>query len=240
MRNAQHVRYSGKVTNLSFQRARSAENKLQRRNDLVEAARSLALQSGVASVTLTAVADRAGVHHSAVRRYFSSHKDVLLHLAAAGWTRWSDTVRDALEGQPPATARAVAGVLASGLAADPLFCDLLANVPLHLEHDVDIERVREFKRESHAALMSMAGAIEQALPGIGARGALDIVTAANALAATLWQVAHPPEVLAQAYTEDPAIAPTWALDFVATLTHLLTATCVGLLAQAPDSAAGRR
>jgi AcrR family transcriptional regulator len=28
-------------------------------------------------VTLTAVADRAGVHHSAARRYFTSHKDVV-------------------------------------------------------------------------------------------------------------------------------------------------------------------
>ncbi len=41
-----------------------------------------------------------------------------------------------------------------------------------------------------------SGAIEGALPGLGTRGALDIVTAANALASTLWQVAHPPEALA--------------------------------------------
>jgi len=37
---------------------------------LVEAARSLALETGVAWVTLTAVANRAGVHYSAVRRHF--------------------------------------------------------------------------------------------------------------------------------------------------------------------------
>jgi AcrR family transcriptional regulator len=226
------VRYRGEVTNISFQRARSAESKRQRTSDLVEAARSVALETGVASVTLTAVADRAGVHHSAVRRYFSSHKDVLLHLAAEGWTRWAAAVSDGLRDQAPVTPAAVAGVLASGLAADPLFCDLLANVPLHLEHDVDVERVAEFKRVSHAALMSMAGAIEGALPGLGTQGALDIVTAANALAATLWQVAHPPEALARAYADDPAIAPTWALDFAPTLTHLLAATCTGLQAEA--------
>ena len=33
--------------------------------------------------------------------------------------------------------------LANGLAADPLFCDLLANLLLHLEHEVDLERVVE-------------------------------------------------------------------------------------------------
>jgi AcrR family transcriptional regulator len=237
MRNAQDVRYPEEVTNLSFQRARSAESKRQRTSDLVEAARSVALETGVASVTLTAVADRAGVHHSAVRRYFPSHKDVLLHLAAEGWTRWAAAVRDALRDQAPATAKQVAGAVAAGLAADPLFCDLLANVPLHLEHDVAVERVAEFKQVSRAAVMSMAGAIGDALPGLGPRGALDVVTAANALAATLWQVAHPPGPLAQAYADDPAIAPTWALDFVPTLTHLLTATCTGLLTEAADSPA---
>ncbi|MGW6775366.1 TetR family transcriptional regulator [Streptomyces sp. NPDC055037] len=225
--------------NPSFQRARSAENKRQRATALVEAARSLALEGGVASVTLTAVAERAGVHHSAVRRYFSSHKDVLLHLAAEGWTRWSDAVCDALRTRAPATPATVAEVLATTLADDPLFCDLLATVPLHLEHDVDVERVVSFKRVSRSAVMSMAEAVGDALPGLGRRDALDIVTSANAVAATLWQVAHPPEALARAYAEDRTIAPTWALDFTATLTRLLTATCIGLLVQATVSGTGK-
>ena len=79
-----------------FQRARTEEKKRQRAAALVEAARSLALESGVASVTLTDVASRAGVHYSAVRRYFTSHKEVLLHLAAEGWARFSDTVCEKL------------------------------------------------------------------------------------------------------------------------------------------------
>jgi hypothetical protein len=37
-----------------------------------------------------------------------------------------------------------------------------------IEHDVDVERVREFKRVSHAAVMAMAEAIGDALPGLGA------------------------------------------------------------------------
>lgn len=86
------VRYPLAVAQLGFQRARTEENKRQRAAALVEAARSLALETGVASVTLTAVAGRAGIHYSAVRRYFTSHKEVLLHLAAEGWARWSGTV----------------------------------------------------------------------------------------------------------------------------------------------------
>jgi Bacterial regulatory proteins, tetR family len=103
------------------------KKKRQRAAALVEAARSLALETGVASVTLTAVANRAGVHYSAVRRHFTSHKEVLLHLAAEGWFRWSNTVCAALREPGPMSPSRVAETLVNGLAADSLFCDLLAN-----------------------------------------------------------------------------------------------------------------
>src|SRR5277367_4009393 len=149
---------------LTFQRARTEENKRQRAAALVEAARSLALETGVASVTLTAVANRAGIHHSAVRRYFTSHKEVLLHLAAEGWVRWSNTVCEQLAASGPMSPTRVAETLADGLAADPLFCDLLANLHLHLEHEVDVDRGLEVKQISTAAVTSLADAIEEALP----------------------------------------------------------------------------
>ena len=43
---------------------------------------------------------------------------------------------------PMASSRTVE-TLANGLAADPLFCDLLANLLRRLEHKVDLERVIE-------------------------------------------------------------------------------------------------
>ena len=46
---------------------------------------------------------------------------------------------------------------------------MLANLHLHLEHEVDLDRVVEIRRTSAAALMSLADAIEQALPALGAR-----------------------------------------------------------------------
>ena len=226
---SRHVRYPRAVIQHTFQRARTEDKKRQRAAAIVEAARSLALERGVASVTLTGVANRAGVHYSAVRRYFTSHKEVLLHLAAEGWVRWSNTVCAALREPGPISPSRVAETLASGLAADPLFCDLLANLHLHLEHEVELDRVVEIRRTSAAAVMSLADAIEQALPPLGRSGALDILLAAYSLAAPLWQIAHPPQGLTDAYAEEPEVPPEWNLDFASALTRLLTATCVGLL-----------
>jgi AcrR family transcriptional regulator len=225
------VRYPLAVAQLAFQRARSDEKKRLRAAALVEAARSVALETGVASVTLTAVAGRAGIHYSAVRRYFTSHKEVLLQLAAEGWVRWSQTVSEELRRPGPMSPSRVAATLAAALAADPLFCDLLANLHLHLEHEVKIDRVIEAKRVGDAAVMSLAAAIEQALPALGRSGALDILLAAYSLAAPLWQIAHPPEGLSDAYAAETEIGPDGDIDFTSALTRLLTATCLGLITQ---------
>ena len=104
---------------LTFQRARTEENKRRRAAALVEAARSLAVETGVASVTLTAVAGRAGIHYSAVRRYFTSHKEVLLHLAAEGWVRWSGTVCEELGEPGPMSPPRVAETLANASGRGP-------------------------------------------------------------------------------------------------------------------------
>jgi AcrR family transcriptional regulator len=235
-----NLRYSRAVPQLTFQRARTEDKKRQRAAALVEAARSLALESGVASVTLTDVASRAGVHYSAVRRYFTSHKEVLLHLAAEGWARWSETVSEKLRDGGPMSPKRVAEALADGLAADPLFCDLLANLHVNLEHEVDVEQVIDIRRISTAAVISLADAIERALPALGRSGAFDVLLAAYSLAAPLWQVANPPKKLAEAYAEAKAtdLPPDWNIDFTAALTRLITATCVGLMAELPDPTNG--
>lgn len=50
------------------------------------------------------------------------------------------------------------------------------------------------------------------------------------MAAPLWQIAHPPEGLADAYAEEPEVPVDWNLDFASAL----TATCVGLLCESPE------
>lgn len=74
----------------------------------------------------------------------------------------------------------------------------------------------------------MAQAIARHVPGLNEQQALDVVTAANALSATLWQVSHPSPALAQAYEADPQLALVQVDDFRTTLTRLLAATCTGL------------
>jgi len=210
-------------------RARSQEAKLRRAENLLDAARALAAdRGGVRHITLAAVTEAAGLHPSAIRRYFDSKEELLLELAERGWNQWRDTLTAHLTGArgltPPETAAAVSATLTSL----PLFCDLLTHVPLSLEGEVGIERARRYKTHSFAAYDIIVDTLTTT--GTMTTGQVqDLITTALGLTANLWQLAHPTATLAQLYAQEPSWGHA-ALDFEPRLTRLLQATATGLTA----------
>jgi AcrR family transcriptional regulator len=212
----------------TFQRAYSPQHKEQRAADLVEAARALASRDGVRAVTLTAIATQAGVHASAVRRYYASREEILLTLAEEGYRDWSHAVTTRLV-DPGANASAeLAHTLADTLAERPLFCDLLTHVTLNLEREVSYDRVRAFKTAAVGAMDDLASSIAAATV-LDRAQAWDLITAVISMTAPLWQAAHPAETLTRLYAEEPAMAHV-GVDFAPTLTRLLTALVDGMAA----------
>ena len=128
----------------------------------------------------------------------------------------------------------VAETLANGLAADPLFCDLLANLHLHLEHEVDLDRVVEIRRTSAAAVMSLADAIEQALPALGRSGALRRPSCRLLIGGSLVADRPPAAGADRRLRRGTGGSPDWKLEFASALTRLLTATCVGLTSESTE------
>jgi AcrR family transcriptional regulator len=210
----------------AYQRARSKERKHERAAAFLAAARKVALVKGVHGTTLAAIAEEAGLHHSALRRYFASREAVFLRLTAEGWSRWADRIAAALEGTtaPPAD---IAAALVDTLVTDDLFCDLLGNVALHLERSVDQDELLMFKHQAMGALNRIVITMSLASPELGLAGARSLMTAANSLAANLWQVCHPPPALAAIYRREPTLGHLES-DFAPILRHLLTATARGL------------
>jgi AcrR family transcriptional regulator len=211
----------------TYERARSDEHKRERAAAFLEAARTVALREGVHDTTLVAIAQAAGLHHSAVRRYFPSRDAVLLRLAADGWDRWADRITERLEGATE-TPGGIVAVLVATLVTDELFCDLLGNVPLQLERGVDEQELLTFKHDATAAVARIVAAISAAAPELGAHGARRLMTAANALAANLWQACHPPPALAAIYQREPELGHLPS-DFAPILRELLEATANGLV-----------
>lgn len=159
----------------------------------MEAARSLAIEAGVASVTLTAVASRAGIHYSAVRRYFTSHKEVLLHLSAEGWVRWSNTVSEKLAEPGAKSPSRIAETLARPWPTTR--CSATCWPTCICTWNTRWMRNGSSRSSGSAPRPRSRSRIpSSALPELGRSGSLDILLAAYSLAATLWQVANPRSV----------------------------------------------
>jgi AcrR family transcriptional regulator len=220
---------TGTGTGTSFQRARRPEQKEQRRQDILAAASTLGTRDGVRAVTLTDIAAEAGVHKSAVLRYFETREAVFLLLTAEAWQDWATAVDEAL--RQPTEVGDVAGVLAATLAERPLFCDLLAHAPLHLERGVSEQEVRGFKLTVLDAVDRIVQALTTALPGLTSTQAVDLVAGVTAMAAGLWQTANPPETLARLYAQDPRLGGHAAIEFTPRLTRMIAMLLTGATAQ---------
>lgn len=210
----------------TFQRAYSRLHKEQRAADLLEAARTLGARDGVRAVTLIAIATQAGVHSSAVRRYYTSREEILLALAEEGYADWSQDVVARLAGRHQVASDELARVLTDSLAERPLFCDLLTHVTLSLEREVSYERVHAFKSVAAAAVKGLTDAVAAA-SRLDEAQANDLIVGIIAMAAPLWQAGHPAETLTRLYAEEPSMAHI-GVDFEPTLTRLTTALIDGM------------
>jgi AcrR family transcriptional regulator len=194
---------------MTFQRARRPEHKQQRQDAILGAARQLALDHGVRNVNLTDIADRVGIHKSALLRYFETREQIFLELTAEAWLGWAQALHAELDGASPGapgSAGLVAEVVARSFADRPLLCDLIPHTALNLERHVSADAVRRYKLTSLGVISDATGLVHRVLPDLTSDECRDFVTAMATLAGAWWQIANPPPALAQLYASDPELA----------------------------------
>lgn len=211
------------------ERARSAEDKEIRAASLLRAAEEQAIElGGVRFLTLADVTERAGIHRTGVRRYYSSKEEMLLELAEVQWERWRLTIEARAVGKDNDAAW-VARTIATTIASLPVFCDLLTHVTLSLEGDVPMERAKKYKLKAFAEHDTIVDALARSSV-MTASEIQQVLAATLFLAAGLWQVSHPTPTLAALYKE----VPRWghiALNFEPRLTEILTALARGVIGE---------
>jgi AcrR family transcriptional regulator len=195
----------------TYQRARRPEQKLERRDAILGAARELALRDGVRAVSLADIAARVGIHKSALLRYFETREQIFLELTAQAWREWTAALHaeldDAAPGSPVSDSAALVADVFSGSFRDrPLLCDLIAHTPLNLERNVSPEAVRRYKLTSLAAVDDAAAIVQRVLPALTLAECGEFVAALASLAGAVWQMANPASALAEFYASDPALS----------------------------------
>ena len=226
----------------TYQRARRPEQKLERRDAILGAARELALRDGVRAVSLADIAARVGIHKSALLRYFETREQIFLELTAQAWREWTAALHaeldqaavDAAAPGSPASASAdlVADVFARSFSDRPLLCDLIAHTPLNLERNVSPEAVRAYKLTSLAAVDEAAAIVRRVLPELTLAECAEFVAALASLAGAVWQIANPVPALAELYASDPALSRA-CVDLAPRLHRTAEILLAGLLPSRP-------
>lgn len=195
---------------MTFQRARSEEQKEIRRQAILDTAAAMLNEMPVAAVSLNELSRRVGLAKSNVLRYFESREAVLLELLDDFLGSWlavlAEELSEGIESSaaPEVRSDQLAAILSGSLADRPVLCDLFGAQGGVLEHNVSVEVAKRHKRSSLARLETMTELVQRHVPEIGdsaQRFCLISLVTAGALSS---YVPAPASLLA-AYAEEPAL-----------------------------------
>jgi AcrR family transcriptional regulator len=182
-----------------YLRARSPEQKEERRRHLLDTARSLLLDMpDVHDLGINELARGAQMTKSNVYRYFESSEAVLLDVLVEEFRLWLPDLRKALnrDRKRGGTIEHIARAFAATMAARPLLCRLASIFPSILEHNISAERMAEFKHGLLAVRKQTALDFHACMPSVSAASFDRFIHLALPLAIGLWPLSHPARIAA--------------------------------------------
>lgn len=227
----------------TFQRARTDEQRAQRRAVILRTAAAMLTEMPVAELSLNELSRRVGLAKSNVLRYFESREAVLLELLDQAVGDWLDDLACRLPEAPDPSADAglpvrvdqVAAVMARTLAERPVLCDLVGAQAAVLERNVSPTVAARFKRSAIASVGRLAELVGRSLPELGDDAPLRFAGATVMLVGALWAHTQPSAAMLAAYEAEPDLAAL-RLDFEATAAEMLGMLLSGLLVRRPTTA----
>lgn len=183
-----------------YLRARSPEQKEERRRHLLDTARSLLLDiPDVHDLGINELARRAQITKSNVYRYFESSEAVLLDVLVEEFVLWRTELRKALsrDRKRSGTIEHIARAFSATVAARPLLCRLTSIFPSILEHNISAERMVEFKHGLLAVRKETALDFHACMPSISAANFESCIHLALPLLIGLWPLSHPAKLAAE-------------------------------------------
>jgi len=209
-----------------MERARKAEDKERRAQEILDAAEALALEGGWADVTVAAVAAQAGLAKGTVFLYFPTREALGLALLERALEAWFAEVRARLHrARGSLTSAGVARTLSESLRDRRLMIELLSILGSQLEANVDEATARGFKERLMARLIAAGAALESAVPHFPPGAGIRFLLQMDALAIGLWQMSSPAPVVGR-LLEEPHLRPM-KVDFARELTNSLRALLEG-------------
>lgn len=188
------------------QRARSAEDKQQRRAQIIATALELWEAHTFAGFTMAEVAARTGLAKGTLYLYFATKEELLLALLEDLLGAWFDELDRGLAADGTWDGERAAALLVSALAHQPALIRLLPIAASILEHNIPLDTARAYKAFLLERSTRSAALLAQRLPFLAPEDALWLLVQIYALIVGLGQMADPAPTVRQVLTEE-AMAP---------------------------------
>ncbi|OXC80483.1 TetR/AcrR family transcriptional regulator [Caballeronia sordidicola] len=188
------------MTTPTYSRARSAEQKEERRRHLLDTAKSLLREiPDVHDLGINELARCAQMTKSNVYRYFESSEAVLLTVLVEEFMIWRTELRAALsrDARRRGTIEHIARAFSATVVARPLLCRLTSVFPSILEHNVSAERMVGFKHGLLSVRKETALDFHSCMPSISASVFEKFIHQALPLLIGLWPLSNPAKVAAE-------------------------------------------
>lgn len=183
---------------MSWQRARSPEQKAERTDAILDAAAALLDRSPLDAISMSLLAQKSGMGKASLYSYFGSKEEVFLSLFHREGVLWLVAQERALGRLRTANAAKVACCIAKVSVAHKRLCYLATLLHAILEENTPCEALLEFKLDMRELMFRFSDAVRKALPSISARDAQTLFLQHHALLVGLWPFANPGNNVASA------------------------------------------
>lgn len=215
-------------------RATRDDQKQERRQDILDEAWRLFQATGYQAITMSEVAERAGLAKGTLYLYFKTKEELFLAIQVQQLEHWFAEIGGRLRGLPAAgpaeLLAAVAGEFSASLTGRPALTRLLAILHSALEQNLDLETARSFKLFLLRGVDSVGGELERRLPFLGPGEGGRLLIRIHALVIGIQHLADPSPLMREALAE-PGLE-VFAIDFAAEFNAALLALLHGTAALA--------
>ena len=174
-----------------MRRARSEEDKEQRRDAILAAAVTLLDRERYEGVTMAAVARQAGIAKGTTYLYFNTKEQLFLALLEEEYAAWFAAARAALRQlDGPSEVSEVADALIASVGERPLFLQLMELLHVVLEQNISVETALAFKTRMRDEVTGLALVLSE-VTGIEMMRAGKLLMRLHALVVGLRQLSRP-------------------------------------------------
>lgn len=209
---------------INQRRAIKDEDKQLRRLAILDIAWRLFQDTSYQTITMSQVAERAGLAKGTIYLYFKTKEELFLALQDEQLRAWFDAVDAQLEAVPgECSIPQVAGMICGALEERPALIRLLAILHTVLEQNIDFDTALQFKQMLLERIGRTGTLLERRLPFLSPGQGMRLLLRAQALVIGLQHLADPAP-MARRVMKEPGMqvfAVDFAHEFLATFTVLL-------------------